>query len=115
MSTAEQFIKLQEELLSYRPLISKASQKMLDEEVTKYPIFIAHQQELELGVTLISRDNDTYKWSIHASTLEEFNVKGLVPDDKIQEFMKVYKNPEDFYCVFVISELGAQFVFLPLR
>lgn len=115
MSTAEQFLKLQEELLSYRLVISMASRRMLDEEVTRYPIFVAHQQEVEIGVVLISHDNDTHKWSIHASTLEEFNVKGLVPDDKIHDFIKVYKNPEDFYCVFVISELGAQFAFLPFK
>lgn len=113
MSSAEQFLKLQDELTRYRAIMGLASSQMLDQEVTKYPIFIVHQQEVQLGVPLVTQDNDTHKWSIHASTLEEFNVKGLVPNEKVDEFRKVFKDPQDFFCIFVISELGAQFVFLP--
>jgi len=113
MSTAEKFLKLEEELKRFRLIMKKASTGLLDQEVTKYPIFALHKQELELGVILVARDNDNSPWSIHVSTLEEFNVKGLIPDEKVKEFIKVFKDPEEFHCLFVISELGAQFIFLP--
>ena len=111
MSTTEKFIRLQEELKPYSKVMLDANQQMLDGEVTKYPIFVIHQQQVELGVTLIKGEED--KWSVQASTLEEFAVKGLIQDHKIDEFRRVFKDPNDYFCLFVLSELGAQFIFIP--
>jgi hypothetical protein len=111
MSTTEKFIRLQEELKPYSKIMSDANQQMLDGEVTKYPIFVIHQQQVELGVPLIKGEED--KWSVQASTLEEFAVKGLIQDHKIDDFRKVFKDPNDYFCLFVLSELGAQFIFIP--
>ena len=113
MSTAEKFIELQEELKKYRPIMSRASEELMNSEVTKYPIFVVHRQVLELGVPLVLQDGTRNPWSIHVSSLEEFHVKGLVQKDKTKDFIKVYKDPQDYFCVFVLSELGAQFIFLP--
>lgn len=96
----------------YGAIMSEAREAILDQEVSRYPIFVAHQHELEIGVRLVKR-NDVSPWNINASTLEEFVTKQIIVEDKVDEFRKVYKeHPEDF-CLFVISELGANFVFLP--
>ena len=34
-------------------------------------------------------------------------------DLEIIEFKKIYKNPETHLCLFVLNEIGANFVFLP--
>ena len=93
-------------------MISQASDVILDQDVSNYPIFIAHQQELDMGIVLISKGNDS-NWSIHASSLEEFVSKQIIFQDKIEEFKSNYKDPKLSLCIFVLSELGAQFVFLP--
>jgi hypothetical protein len=112
MPTADQFLALQSQLQSYKKILAQAADVILDENVSKYPIFIIHQQELSMGVSLIEA-GDTLKWSVNASTLEEFVTKELIFMDKAQDFISTYKNPEEHLCLFVLSELGAQFIFMP--
>lgn len=113
MSQAAQFLKLESELKSYINILGQAADVIMDEQVSRYPVFIAHQQELEMGIPLIQGNGRNMPWSIHASTLEEFVTKGIVFEDKLQDFKDNYKNPDEFICLFVLSELGAQFIYLP--
>ena len=113
MSTTKLFLTLEKELGSFKPILKRVSQEMRDQDLTDYPIFVAHQQEVELGVQIVDMDKTNSNWNIHASTIEEFTNKGLIQADKYENFRSIYKDPEDFFCIFVISELGAQFIFLP--
>lgn len=108
------FIQLEEELEQYKKIMAAASDSILDGEVSKYPIFVVHQQVFEVGVLLSSADSDDdSSWSLHASTLEEFAAKQIISMEKAEDFIKVFKDPKDHFCVFVLSELGANFVFIP--
>lgn len=116
MKKAESYIVLEHELDTYRKLMTQAATVILDQDVSKYPIMVAHQQELELGMPIFTREeNEGAKWSIHASTLEEFVSKQIVYPDKIDEFKSNYKSIDSSVCIFVLSELGAEFVFLPVK
>lgn len=112
MPTADQFLALQSQLQPYKKILAQAADVILDENVSKYPIFIIHQQELSMGVSLIEA-GDKLKWSVNASTLEEFVTKELIFMEKAPDFISTYKNPEEYLCLFVLSELGAQFIFMP--
>ncbi len=112
MSQIEKFLKLEKELQPYKKILSQASDVILNENVSKYPIFIVHQQELEMGVSLIDAGSK-FKWSVNASTLEEFVTKELIFMEKAQDFITTFKDPEIHLCLFVLSELGAQFIFVP--
>jgi hypothetical protein len=112
MSEVSKFVVLERQLQPYKSILGQAADVVLEQDVSKYPIFAVHQQELELGIALIEAGK-ALPWSVNASTLEEFVTKGLVFEDKVQEFIKTYKNPSEFICLFVLSELGAQFIYLP--
>lgn len=113
---AEPYIILEKELSIFRKMMTQASQTIRDKDVSEYPIMVAHQQELELGIPIFKKDEKKgSKWSIHASTLEEFTSKQIVFLEKIENFKENYKDPADFVCVFVLSELGAEFIFLPTK
>lgn len=84
-----------------------------DEDVSNYPIFVFHQQEIELGVSLIDNEKVAGNWSVNASTLEEFVARQLIEEDHVQGFKKHYRDPETHFCLFVLSELGAEFIFIP--
>lgn len=114
MDSAERFVKLKEELDIYRKVMSQAIDVIKDKDVSDYPIFVAHQQQLDMGITIVEK-NASSKWSIVASSLEEFVTKGLIFNDKTEEFKKNYKDAAEHICVFVLSELGAKFVFLPRK
>lgn len=109
----EQYLQLEEDLRHYRIALNKALDIMMEQDLSNYPIFIMHQLELEMGVKLIDAEGTSAKWSVHASSLEEFSIKGLIEQDKINEFQKVYKDHPNHFCLFVLSEMGAQFIFYP--
>lgn len=114
MGVTEKYLQLEEELKPFRPLMGKASDTILDQEVSLYPIFIVSQLEVQMGIPLVARDpKKKQKWFVNASTLEELNTKNIVHNDKVDEFRKVYKDPTEHFCLFVLSDLGAQFIFLP--
>lgn len=116
MKKAESYIVLQTELDIFRKLMTQASKVILDQDVSEYPIMVAHQQELELGIPIFKREeNKGSKWSIHASTLEEFISRQIIFPEKIEEFKSNYKDVSSNVCVFVLSELGAEFIFLPVK
>jgi len=113
---AESYIVLQKELDVYRKMMTQAGAVILDQGVSRYPIMVAHQQELELGMPIFKREeNKGAKWSIHASTLEEFVTRQIVFPEKVEEFKSNYKSTDQYVCIFVLSELGAEFIFLPVK
>ncbi len=114
MSDLSKYLQLERELKAYVKILSQASVAMRDNDVSDYPIFVAHKQEIELGLKLIDRDDKKHIWSINISSLEEFTAKSVILPEKIEDFKKVYKDPDVQLCIFVLSELGASFVYLPI-
>lgn len=91
--------------------------KILDElkyaNVSNYPIFVYTKDSLRLGVDLLSNTQEELKWNVNVSHLEEFVHKGIVLKDKAAQFIKVYKEHADHFCLFVtFSEEEADFVYV---
>ena len=95
--------------------IKEVAIEIMVEGISEYPIFVAHQHEVKLGEPILDRNELNTGWSIHASTVEEFVEKGLIQADKKDRFIKQYKYPYGFMCVFVIVPEGANFVFFPYQ
>ena len=104
---------LESELRPYSGVLSKAYQTILDQDVSNYPIFVVHQHQVDMGLPLVDKESHKGNWSINASTLEEFVTKNIIQQEKIEEFKKVFFDQADQLCLFVLSELGAQFIFIP--
>ena len=113
MDKKSQFQKLDAELGPYRKALSQAVDTILEQGVSKYPIMVVHQIEVEIGIPVILREQVKGNWSVNASTLEEFVAKQIIDLKFVDRFRAVYKDPEDELCLFVLSELGATFIFLP--
>lgn len=113
MSDTVLFKQIERELKQFIPLLAKATDSIIDQEVSKYPIFIVHKGEMEIGISLIDLEKNGGQWSINASILEEFVAKQLIKSDKIENFQSIYKSTETHFCLFVLSEAGANFIFLP--
>ena len=113
VSPIEKLMIMQRELTLYNKYLESAWEMILENEVTNYPIAIFSTLPIEAGVLLVDRENAPGPWSVSMSTLEEFSIKGLIAPEKVEDFQKVYKDPELHFCTFVISDLGAQFLFLP--
>ncbi|WP_410220051.1 hypothetical protein [Pedobacter sp.] len=106
-------VSLEKDLAFYAESIKEVAMDILTEGISTAPIFIAHQHEVKLGEVILNREELNTNWTIQASTLEEFIEKGIIKPEKKEHFLKNYKNPQDYMCVFVIVPEGANYVFYP--
>jgi len=114
MSQEESLFKqIERELRQYKPMMGKAADSILDQEVSNYPIFIIHKGELPIGIALLDKAKTKGEWSINASILEEFTTKQIIKADRVENFREIFKDPSENLCLFVLSEAGANFIFLP--
>lgn len=111
----EIFKSLQDDLEICRDYIRQISSGMVRGDVTKYPIFVAirGENDVDLGLPIVNRSDFDISWNFNASHLEEFVTKGVVLRERANDFIKAYKSPADFMCVFVAEDENASFVFMP--
>lgn len=93
--------------------LAQATTTILDQEVSKYPIFVLSREEISLGVKLIGALEEDPAWSIHVTTLEEMASKQVVRMDRVDDFRSIYKDPNEFFCLFIVDDADSQFVFVP--
>jgi len=106
---------LEEELQRYNGVLREVADATMNNHVSNYPIFIAHQKSLEIGIPLIVREQSGTFWSYHISTLEELVTKNIIQGEGLKNFKEVYKDPQKFICLFVVEDTGATFVFYPYK
>jgi hypothetical protein len=106
-------ISLEKDLTFYADSIKEVAVEIIVEGISSYPIFIAHQHEVNIGEIILNKKELDTEWTVQASTLEEFVQKGIIHPDKKEQFLKSYKKPENFMCVFVVVPEGANFVYYP--
>ena len=104
---------LEKDLTFYNESIKEIAGEIMLEGLSEYPIFVAHQHVVALGELILDKDELNTQWSIQASMLEEFVQKGIIHKDKKERFIKQYKDPNQFMCLFVVVPEGANFVFYP--
>jgi len=112
MKEAEKLLVIENEMKKYNRLLSIAADKILASQASAYPIFVVAKQPVALGLNIVDREKVNSNWSINVSSLEEFISSNLIFDNKADEFKKTYKDPKQFLCLFLLSDLGAQFLFL---
>lgn len=106
-------VSLEKDLTFYADSIKEVAVEIMVEGISAHPIFIAHQHEVSFGEMILNRADLNTDWSIQASTLEEFIQKGVIHPDKKEQFLKNYKKPENYMCVFVVVPEGANFIYYP--
>jgi len=113
--STEKLLKLEEELSSYKASLAEAAEIVKNQEVSLYPIFVIHQQTVDIGINIVDKESTQGNWSVNVSTLEEFVTKQILSTDKVDDFKTLYRSHEGELCLFVLSELGANFIFIPER
>lgn len=108
-------VSLEKDLELYAPSIKEVAIEIMVEGISANPIFVAHQHTVSIGEMILDRKELNTEWTIQASTLEEFVEKGIINPEKKTLFLKSYKKPEDYMCVFVIVPEGANFIYYPYK
>lgn len=99
----------------YRDSIREVSEDIIKEGYSRYPIFIAHQAEVKLGEVILDREELGTNFTIQASTVEEFTNRNIIKPNNVERFKEAFKDPAKFCCIFLITEYGGQFVFVPFE
>jgi hypothetical protein len=110
---AAELQELNQNLNIYKESIREISEEIIENQVSKYPVFIASREETNLGKQIIDKEELALEWSINASTLEEFIRRKIVLENKLEAFKKSYKDPRKFLCVFALLTENAGFIYLP--
>ena len=97
----------------YKDSIKEVSEDIINEGYSKFPIFIAHQEDVKLGEVILDRDELGTNFTIQATTLEDLVTKNIILPKNIDKFKSAYKDPLVQCCIFLVSSHGAQFVFVP--
>lgn len=105
---------LHEDLDICKNLLWTVKEQILDNNISNYPIFVASGEVLDLGKLVVDKESMEINWYFMASHLEEFAIKQIIAEDKIDSFRKVYKEHLDELCIFVMTENSGDFVFLPV-
>ncbi len=106
----EKVIELQSELfLNVRTLL-------IEQKVSNYPIFVFQRpSQTILGKRILDQAQNTEKWNVFITHLEELYHKKVVLEDKLEDFKFQYKNNHDKYCILLIeSEEDYSFLFTPI-
>jgi len=106
---------LQVDLDFYSESIREVALEIVEEGYSDYPIFVAHQHEVSVGEVILDRKELETKWTINASTLEEFVEMDIIQEDRKSSFIQNYKSAKDYMCLFVVVAEGANFVFYPYK
>jgi hypothetical protein len=78
-----------------------------------YPVFAISKSEIPIGQLLIGKFELNLDWNYYASFMDEFVQRELIGKDKQEDFIKAYKDPDEFCCLFVVDEEFTNFVFIP--
>jgi len=93
--------------------LKEASYQIRSRDFSECPIFAISKGELPMGPVLIAKEELATTWNYYASYLELFVEQNLVQPEKVEEFKAVYKDPDEFCCLFVVDGKFTNFLFIP--
>lgn len=92
-------------------VIKEASYAIRKRGFSEYPIFPVCSIEIPVGQLLIRKYEVGTDLNYYVSYLDEFLQRKIVEDEAY--FKSVYKNPDEYCCLFVVDEEFTNFVFIP--
>lgn len=93
--------------------IKEASYQIRTRGFSEFPIFPISKAPQPIGQLLFDMNDLSLEWNYYATYVDEFVQRKIVKPEKLEEFQKVYKNPDEFCCLFVVDDQFTNFLFIP--
>lgn len=93
--------------------LKEAAYQLRVRDISQYPIFPISKEALPIGQLLLGKNEVNTSWNFNFSYLEDFVQTALIKNEKVEDFKKTYKNPDEFCCFFVVDGEFNNFVFIP--
>ena len=101
---SQDFVKVSDQL-------REAAYEIKKRGFSKYPVFPVSRTSIPIGSLLYEKGQLGNDWNYYASFMEEFLDRNLI--EKEEEFKGVYKDSEEYCCLFIVDEQFTNFVFIP--
>lgn len=102
-SITSDFIKVSDAL-------KEASYQMRARKISQFPIFPICKVDVKWATQLYAKSQGL-KWNYYISFSDDFAQRGLI--ESLEEFEGVFKDPDEYCCLFVLDSDFVNFVFLP--
>ena len=93
--------------------LKEASYQIRKRGFSDFPIFPISKDELPIGQLLIGKTELATSWNYYTTYLDEFVQRKIVDNNKVEDFTKAYKDPDEFCCLFVVDKEFTKFIFIP--
>lgn len=93
--------------------LKEASYQIRTRGFSEHPIFPISKTAIPIGQLLLDKLSLSLEWNYYASFLDEFIQRKLIEADKAVHFKEVYKNPDEFCCLFVVDKEFTNFLYVP--
>jgi hypothetical protein len=93
--------------------LKEASYQVRKREISQFPIFPVCKTEQPIGQLIIAMHQAETDWNYYASFMDEFVQRGIIDNEKQDDFKQAYKDADEFCCLFVIDKEFTNFVFIP--
>lgn len=94
-------------------LLNQLAEAAIDQGATAYPVFIATQLGIGLGLPMLDRDAYGLTNNFRISPLEELIRKKVILEEHRRSFEKTYGDPRRKAALLVVHDEGAEIAFLP--
>lgn len=105
-SITSDFIKLADTL-------KEASYQLRSRKISDFPIFPISKEAIEIGQLLIGKKEMDLSWNFNFSFLENLMGMEIVHPEKQEEFVKTFKDPDEYACLLVIDKDFMKFIYVP--
>jgi hypothetical protein len=106
------FKQVENRIKQFKSICTKALQTVVEQDVSLYPVLVAHRPDVILGIPLLSATQIGDDFALRVSTLEELVTKQIVSTEHLPTFQKLYRQHSKRFCVLVIDDQSADFVFI---
>ena len=91
--------------------LKESAYQIIARKYSSYPIFVISKAEVKWANYLYGIAANGLAWNYYVSFLEEFVERGLIEND--EDFKEVYKDSDEFCCLFVLDKDFVNFLFMP--
>lgn len=93
--------------------IKEAAYQVKARGFSEYPIFPISKSDIPVGKLLFGKSEMDLRWNYYITYLDEFVQRKLINEENIDHFKEIYKNPDEYCCLFVVDEAFTNFLFVP--
>ncbi len=94
-------------------ILKEASYQLKARKISDFPIFPVTKSQSPVGELLLGAKEKDLQWNFFFSFFEDFLQNGLITEEKKELFLKSFKDPEEYCCLFVIDKDFQNFIFIP--